>query len=149
MLLTKIGYCSWLYGMWMKPKMFLFCFTEFLNQAFYMTHTFDSEVSLHYWLPWPTARRLKIIIIICSRLQLTIRIYVMAVCKSSLHCKFLELLTERVGSQLIQVCKKNKLCEGSTYLYLKSEPNTQSQRKTLSGHRKAGSFKIFAVSQGK
>ena len=23
--------------------MFLFCFTKILNQAFYMTHTFDSE----------------------------------------------------------------------------------------------------------
>ena len=34
--------------------MFLFCFTKILNQAFYMTHTFDSEVSLHYWLLWPT-----------------------------------------------------------------------------------------------
>ena len=26
--------------------MFLFCFTKILNLAFYMTHTFDSEVSL-------------------------------------------------------------------------------------------------------
>ena len=32
----------------------LFCFTKILNQAFYMTHTFDFEVSLHYWLLWPT-----------------------------------------------------------------------------------------------
>jgi hypothetical protein len=38
--------------------MFLFCFTKILNQAsFYMTHPFDSEVSLHYWLFWPTVRR--------------------------------------------------------------------------------------------
>ena len=29
--------------------MFLLCFTKILNQAFYMTHTFDSEVSLHSW----------------------------------------------------------------------------------------------------
>ena len=32
----------------LKPKMFLFCFTKILNQAFYMTHTFDSVVSLHF-----------------------------------------------------------------------------------------------------
>ena len=25
-----------------------------------MTHTFDSEVSLHYWLLWPTVRRYDI-----------------------------------------------------------------------------------------
>ena len=43
--------------MWLKPKMFLFCFTKILNQALYMTHTFDSEVSLHSWLLWPTVRR--------------------------------------------------------------------------------------------
>ena len=24
-----------------------------LYQAFYMTHTFDFEVSLHYWMLWP------------------------------------------------------------------------------------------------
>ena len=28
--------------------MFLFCFTKILNQAFYLTHTFDSVVSLHF-----------------------------------------------------------------------------------------------------
>ena len=28
-------------------------FTKILNLAFYMTHTFDSEVSLHYWMIWP------------------------------------------------------------------------------------------------
>ena len=38
----------------LKPKMFLFCFTKILNQALYMTHTFEIEVSLHYWLLWPT-----------------------------------------------------------------------------------------------
>ena len=43
--------------MWLKHKMFLFCFTKILNQAFYMTHIFNSEVSLHYWLLWPTVRR--------------------------------------------------------------------------------------------
>ena len=32
-------------------------FTKILNQAFNMTHTFDFEVSLHYWLLWPTVRR--------------------------------------------------------------------------------------------
>ena len=37
--------------------MFLLCFTKILDQAFYMTHTFDSEISLHYWLLWPTVRR--------------------------------------------------------------------------------------------
>ena len=37
--------------------MFLFCFTKILNGAFYMTHTFDSEVSLHYWLLWSTVWR--------------------------------------------------------------------------------------------
>ena len=26
--------------------------TKILNQAFYMNHTFDSEVSLHYWMLW-------------------------------------------------------------------------------------------------
>jgi hypothetical protein len=31
----------------------LFCFTKILNLAFYMTHTFDSEVSLHYWMLCP------------------------------------------------------------------------------------------------
>ena len=36
--------------------MFLFCFTTILNQASYMTCTFDSEVSLHHWLLWPTVR---------------------------------------------------------------------------------------------
>ena len=25
-----------------------------LNQAFYMTHKFDSDVSLHYWMIWPS-----------------------------------------------------------------------------------------------
>ena len=35
------------------------------------------------------------------------------------------------------------------HLYLNPKPNAQSQKKTLSGHRKAGCFKIFAVSQGK
>ena len=29
-------------------------FNKLLNQTFYMTHTFESEVSLHYWLLWPT-----------------------------------------------------------------------------------------------
>ena len=28
-----------------------------LNQAFYMTHPLDSEVSLHYWLLWPIVSR--------------------------------------------------------------------------------------------
>ena len=37
--------------------MFLFYLTKILNQAFYMIHTFDSEVSLHSWLFWPTVRR--------------------------------------------------------------------------------------------
>ena len=40
----------------LKPKMFLFCFTKILNQAFYMTLTFDSEVSLHFLGIWPTVR---------------------------------------------------------------------------------------------
>ena len=39
-----------------KHKMFPFCFTKILSQAFYMTDTSDSEVSLHYWLLWPTVR---------------------------------------------------------------------------------------------
>ena len=26
-------------------------------KIFYMTHKFDSEVSLHFWLLWPTVRR--------------------------------------------------------------------------------------------
>jgi hypothetical protein len=42
--------------MWYHKK-FPFCLTKILNQAFYMTHTFDFEVSLHYWLLWPTVRR--------------------------------------------------------------------------------------------
>ena len=37
--------------------MFLFCYTKILNQAFQMTHTFDSEVSLHSWLLWPMVRQ--------------------------------------------------------------------------------------------
>ena len=37
----------------LKPKMILFCFTKILNLAFYMTHTLDSEVSLHYWMLCP------------------------------------------------------------------------------------------------
>ena len=39
--------------------MCLFCFTKILNLAFYMTHTFDSEVSLHYWMLWPTVCRCR------------------------------------------------------------------------------------------
>ena len=42
-------------NVWLKQNMFLFCFTKILNQAFYMTHTFDSEVS--FWMLWPTVRR--------------------------------------------------------------------------------------------
>ena len=38
--------------------MILFCFTKILDIAFYMTHIFDSEVSLHYWMLWPTVRHL-------------------------------------------------------------------------------------------
>ena len=37
----------------------LFCFTKILNQAFYMTRTFDSGIFLRYWLLWPTVRRKK------------------------------------------------------------------------------------------
>ena len=38
--------------------MFPFCLTKILNHAFYMNHKFDSEVSLNYWMLWPTMRRL-------------------------------------------------------------------------------------------
>ena len=40
--------------MWLKHKPFPFCFTKISKQAFYTTQKFDSEVSLHYWLLWPT-----------------------------------------------------------------------------------------------
>ena len=55
--------------------MFLFCFTKILNLAFYMTHTFDSEVSLHYWMVWPTVRLVSLIVYVylahLSQCQLT------------------------------------------------------------------------------
>ena len=40
-----------------ETKKLLFCFTKILNQASYMTYTFGSEVSLHYWLLWTTVWR--------------------------------------------------------------------------------------------
>ena len=36
---------------------FYFVLQKPLIKLFYMTHTFDSEVSLHSWLIWPTVRR--------------------------------------------------------------------------------------------
>ena len=45
-------------NVWLKPKMFLFCFPKILTQAFlHDSHTFDSEVSLRSWLRWPTVGR--------------------------------------------------------------------------------------------
>ena len=40
--------CDW------NIKCFCFVLQKILNQALYMTHTFDSEVSLLFWLLWPT-----------------------------------------------------------------------------------------------
>ena len=43
--------------MWLKTKnVSVLLYKNLLNQAFFMTHTFDSEVSLHSWLLWPTVR---------------------------------------------------------------------------------------------
>ena len=41
----------------LRPTIFLFCFKTISNHAFYITHIFAFEVSLHYWLLWPTVRR--------------------------------------------------------------------------------------------